>query len=167
MLIELEKYAQDFFETAKEKFSFLESYGYRCLETKIANPGDYRDTIAQVFFVSETVIVEIIWYFAGASIGVAFVETQDSKIPKRRVFWGNTDNAERAISLNTLAKYLNNRNSNYLNGKISFQDIEKRLPEVLEDLARATKEIAAEIINGDTSIFGDVMKFQAELYGRR
>ena len=84
----MEEIVQKFFTEAKKAFLFLESCGYRYQSENLEHPDEYRDSQAVVKFISETVVVEISWYFAGAAIGVAFVETENRKIPAKRVFFG-------------------------------------------------------------------------------
>ena len=96
------------------------------------------------------------------------------KFLQREFFLGDLTDAARAISLDTLAKYLNNWNEKYFLLKESEKGgfsrtkkreeiIDFRMDKVLEGLSSAAKALAMDVIKGDTSIFGDVMKYQEGL----
>jgi len=170
----MDKKLQEFFSEIKNKFSFLEQYGYECLEENIKNPDCYPDSEAIVRYIDKFVCIEISWYFAGAIICISFIESIYGQNSEKRVFWGNSNSTSRAIDLYSLAKYLRANDIDYFFLKniedVSYSSIKKRekvintqMYKIIDGLSRATKYLANNIIHGDTSIFNEVMEFQTNL----
>ena len=169
----MDKLLQKFVLEACSKFAFLEELGYKKTEGKIVAPEDLRDTNMVVQYIGKSVGVEIYWYFSSAEIGVAFFELQNGQLPEKKIFFGKLENASKAISLYNLAMYLGqwdeelfllkfSKNSYYSEIKKREKVINERLSEVLQGLSCATRKYATNIINGDTSVFNDVMKYYGE-----
>src|SRR6185437_15142113 len=87
-----------FFQQTAEAFRFFEQqYGYRRQEGFVESSEDYRDTIARIRYVGSRVGMEIWWYFAGASIGVAFIELlQPGVFPEGWALFENSHHAAKA-----------------------------------------------------------------------
>jgi hypothetical protein len=163
----------------QEVFQFLElDYGYHYLEELVRDAKDWRETTTVSRYVGANVGIEISWYFAGSSIGVAFVELQQPYIfQEDRSFYPLTrPNVPKAISLYTLAEMLGKRNEadfllkdtqNTRQRNKREKIIEKSLHEVIVGLARATKICAIDILKGDTSIFSAVMEYELAEQKRR
>lgn len=169
----MDKLLQKFVLEVYSKFAFLEELGYKKTEAKILDPEDFRDTNMVVQYIGKSVGVEIYWYFSSAEIGVAFFELQNGQLPEKKIFFGKLENASKAISLYNLAMYLGqwdeelfllkfSKNSYYSEIKKREKVINERLSEVLQGLSCATRKYATNIINGDTSVFNDVMKYYGE-----
>lgn len=163
-----------------KKFTYLEDeYGYKLVEGKVENQDYYPDSQAVVKYIGPFISVEVYWYFAGANIGVVFVERRDGVIPEKKIFFGESSGFARAINLYTLAKLLNKWDDRIFLleddiDNVTVSKIEKRekvinqnMNEIIEGLAYAVKKIANQIITGDTSIFKDVMNYQRELIDKQ
>lgn len=98
---------QKFIVEVNQKFAFLEEHGYKRVEAKIENQDYYPDSEAVVKYIGKSVGIEVYWYFAGANIGVVFAELRNGEIPVRKIFFGESNDASRAINIYTLAGYLN------------------------------------------------------------
>lgn len=170
----MEKMLQKFKSEVNQKFAFLEEYGYKRIEGNIENADYYPDTEAVVKYIGNSVGVEIYWYFAGANIGVVFVELQNGEIPTKKIFFGESEDASKAINLYTLAKYLDKWDDKLFLLKdvdnVTIPGIKKRekiikenMSGIIDGLSTAVIKLAASIISGDTSIFKDVMHYQSEL----
>ena len=170
---QMDRLPQKFVLEACSKFAFLEELGYKKTEGKIVAPEDFRDTNMVVQYIGKSVGVEIYWYFAGANIGVVFFELQNGELPENKFFFGESNDASKAISLYYLARYLGQWDDELflLNDveKVTYTKIKKRekvinerMSEVLQGLSCATRKYATNIINGDTSVFNDVMKYYGE-----
>jgi len=171
----MDKIVQEFISEVTRKFKFLENdYGFKKTEGKINNQNYYPDAEAVVRYVGKYIGIEVYWYFAGANIGVAFIELKDGEIPAERVFWGEPKDCSRAISLYALAGFLKQREDNLFllkdidnvtNSKIKKREkvINGNMTGVIEGLSSAVKKLAPIIITGDISIFTDVMYYQSEL----
>ena len=165
---------QQFITEVNMKFAFLEIYGYKKIEGEIKNADYYPDTEVVVKYIGESVGVEIYWYYAGANIGVVFVELQNGEIPARKIFFGESKDTSRAINLYSLARYLNKWENKLFLLKdvdnVTIPKIKKRekvinenMSGIIDGLSTAVSKLAACIISGDTSIFKDVMDYQSEL----
>lgn len=166
---------QKFITEVTQKFDFLEKdYGYKKIEGEINDQDYYPDAETVIKYAGKSVGIEIYWYFAGANIGVAFVELKNGKIPPKRIFFGEAMGVSRAISLYTLAGYLKQQEDSLFLLKdidnVTISKIKKRekiinenMAGVIEGLSNAVKKLAMNIITGDIAIFSDVMKYQNEL----
>ncbi|HOP73737.1 MAG TPA: hypothetical protein PLC07_01605 [Bacillota bacterium] len=165
---------QEFISEVNLKFAFLEEYGYKKIEDNIENEDYYPDSEVVVKYIGDTVGIEVYWYFAGANIGVVFFELQKGEIPVKKIFFGESEDASRAINLYTLAKYLDKWDNKLFLLKdvdnVAISEIKKRekvikenMSGIIEGLSTAVIKLAANIISGDTSIFNDVMHYQSEL----
>ena len=165
---------EKFFLEATQRFNFLESeFEYKLIAKGVENIDDPQDAYAFVQYLGSRVGIEIYWYFASAAIGIALVEiTKENEFPDRRRFWGKGKDEARAIKLHTLAKMLGKENSYVLKelGSTKLVHIKRRekvisknLGTVLEKLAQILRNIAQNILLGDTSIFPKVQKYQGEL----
>lgn len=165
---------QKFITEVKSKFAFLEELGYKRMEIEIENDDYYPDSQVVVKYCGKSVGIEIYWYFAGANIGVVFIELINGKTPEKKVFYGEPKDASRAINLYSLAAYLDKWDDtifllkdidNVTVPKIKKREkiIKENMPGVIDGLSSAVSEMALKIINGDTSIFKDVMDYQSEL----
>lgn len=164
----------DFFATATEAFHFLEQqYGYQRQDGFVE---EERDATARLRYLGSRVGVEISWYFANSAIGVSFIELlQPGMLPDFWAAFGNYPGAAKAISLYTLVEMqghledpdflLQYNGSRKRNKRAKL--IEMRMPDILAGLARATQTYAADILEGDISIFPQVMAYYAaQLKGR-
>jgi len=165
---------QQFITEVNMKFAFLEEYGYRKIEDKIENADYYPDSEVVVKYIGESVGIEIYWYYAGANIGVVFVELKYGEIPQKKVFFGEPKDASRAINLYSLARYLNKLDDklfflkdvdNVTIPKIKKREkvIKKNISGIMDGLSTAVNKLAANIISGDTSIFKDIMDYQNDI----
>lgn len=171
----MEAFIQKFITEVYQKFSFLENeYGYKKVDGNIENQDYYPDSQVVVKYISKSVGIEVYWYFAGANIGVVFFELSNGKIPVKRIFFGESSDASKAINLYTLARYLNKWDDKAFLLKdvdnVSIGQIKKREKEINENisgiidgLSIAVNNLATSIIAGDTSVFMDVMNYQSEL----
>lgn len=172
-MVERDEVQQKFISEVYSKFAFLEEFGYKKLEGKLEGPEDIRDTIIVVPYIGKSVGVEVFWYFAGAKIGVIFFELQKGQLPDKKFFFGEPTGASKAIDIYNLVGYsgqwddelflLKDLDNPYFS-KIKKRQkvINESMSEVLQGLACATRKYAANIINGDTSVFKDVMKYYGE-----
>lgn len=156
------------------KFGFLEECGYKKVDGNIRNADYFPDSKASVEYIGNSVGIEIYWYFAGANIGVVFFELQNGEIPVEKIFFGESKDASKAIGLYSLAKYLDKWDEKLFLLKdvdnVAIRNINKRekvikenMPGIVDGLSAAVIKLAANIINGDTSIFKDVMHYQSEI----
>lgn len=169
---------QKFITEVNLKFAFLEGYGYKKIEGEIKNADYYPDSEVVVKYIGKSVGIEIFWYFAGANIGVTFFELQNGEIPLKKVFFGELNNASMAIDIYSLAEYLNKWDDKLFLLKdvdnVTFAKIKKRekvinenMSGVIDGLSTAVSKLAGSIINGDTSIFKDVMDYQSKLIKKK
>lgn len=175
----MEMIIQNFINEVYTKFSFLEeAYGYRKVDGNVENQDYYPDTQVVVKYISKSIGVEVYWYFAGANIGVVFVELSNGKFPAKRIFFGESNDAFRAINIYTLAKYLKQEDDktfllkdidNVTIPKIKKREkiIKENMSGIIDGLSNAVNNLAIKIINGDTSIFKDVMCYQNELINKQ
>lgn len=166
---------QKFINEVNQKFLFLEkTFGYKKVDGSVENQDYYPDSQVVVKYIGNSVGVEVYWYFAGANIGVVFVELHNGEIPMKRIFFGDSRDASRAINLYTLARFLNNWDDKVFLLKdidnVTIPKIKKRekvikenMSGVVEGLSTAVSKLAVSIISGDTSTFKDVMDYQSEL----
>ena len=166
---------QKFITEVTRKFDFLEKeYGYKKIEGKLENQDFYPDAKTVIRYIGKSVGIEVYWYFAGANIGVVFIELQNGEIPINRIFFGESKDATRAINLYSLAGLLKQKEDNLFLLKevdyVTISKIKKRekvinenMSGIIEGLSNAVKKLATKIITGDTSIFTDVMNYQAGL----
>jgi hypothetical protein len=155
-----------------EAFGFLETtYGYRFIEEALAQPGDARDTQADVTFAGEHMGVRVRWYFSSGIIAASFRKLQTP--------WQYADtlsDAERRIQLPVfadlyaLARFLGAAQDpdfllgdvwNVYQSKCKKRDalIKTNMRGVLDGLARATQRYAGHILQGDSSQFAEVRAF--------
>jgi hypothetical protein len=165
-----------FFKEVQEAFQFLvQDYGYQRLEVFVQNAKDWRDATATSRYVGTAVGIEVTWYFAGSSIGVAFIEVQQPYIfPEIYSFYPmNRPNVLKAISLYDLAEVQKKRNdadlflkevqtTRQINKQGKF--IEGHLHAIVAGLARATQSCASDILEGNTSMFTNVMEYGLTKY---
>ncbi len=171
---EVEKIIMDFIFQVEKDFKFLEEMGYKRIESIINNNDYYPDEEVVIRYVSKSIGVEIFWYFAGANIGVAFIELCNGEFPDKKVFFGECKEASKAINLYTLSNYMNKCDNELFllkdvdnNSVTKIKQREKIILEnmsgVIDGLSIAVRNLARSIIDGDTSDFEDVMEYQAEL----
>lgn len=173
-MVEMDEVLLKFISEVYSKFAFLEELGYKKLEGKLEDPEDIRDAILVVPYIGKSVGVEISWYFSGAKMGVIFFELQKGQLPEKKCFFGEPTGASKAIDLYNLVRYsgqwddelflLKDLDNPYFS-KIKKREkvINESMSEVLQGLACATRKYAANIINGDTSVFKDVMRYYGEM----
>lgn len=164
-----------FINEVSQKFSFLEdSFGYKKVDGSVEKQDYYPDSQVVVKYIGNSVGVEVYWYFAGANIGVVFVELDNGEIPTKRIFFGDSREYSRAINLYTLAGFLNNWDNKVFLLKdinnVTIHKIKKRekvinenMSGVIAGLSNAVSKLATSIISGDTSSFKDVINYQSEL----
>lgn len=174
----MERLIQDFIIEVHNRFVFLEKeYGYKKYDNKIESRNYFPDSQITVKYIGKAIGIEVYWYFAGANIGVTFVELNKGKFPTQKVFVGEAYNASRAIDLYTLARYLEKWDDSIFllkdNEDVQMPKIKKRekeirenMPEIIEGLSNGVIKIANNIISGDTSIFADVMKYKTALINK-
>ena len=179
----MELKANIFYEEVKQQFSFLQDYGYSFYDNTIRDQSYYRDTTAIVQYIGETIGIEIYWYFAGARIGVAFKEAKKHEFPKESIFFYYSSLKEpldlaisRGITLNDFVNYIGECDNPLLllkYGKDGHYEtrrhvnarakiINENLSGVISGLAKATHELAIDIIKGDSSIFPEIMKYHTD-----
>jgi len=164
-----------FYIETRETFAFLEEqFEYLHQQPSIENANDPRDEKVVVPYLSNNSGVEIEWYFASSTISVVFIELQQPyTFPMKRVAIGKRAGAARVISLNTLAEMLGFRsNAFFLLGDIDnvmpskcnrrAKLIQANMQGVLDGLAQATQLYATPILNGDTSLFPEVMQYYTQ-----
>lgn len=110
---------------------------------------------------------------SGSTFWVSTTRKEDH-LPRIPYRYGSADQIKaqsrqaRAVSLYDLADMLGHESDpdfllkgvdNFRTRKRRMRTIESQLPEVLAGLARATRTYASSIVQGDTSIFPEVMKF--------
>lgn len=167
-----EEILEVFFVETLKVFHFLETkYAYQRLERKIIYPEYSRDTAALVRYVGSNVGVQIIWGIADGFVGVNLVELLQTGVFPTAVSlfpFKDQSNQAKAISLYDLADMLGHKDDpdfllkgidNFRTHKRRMRTIESQVPEVLAGLARAVQTYATPILQGDTSIFPQVMRF--------
>jgi hypothetical protein len=163
-----------FIKEVEDKFKFLEKYGYKEVKIPVENQEDYRDAKVIVKYIGKSVGIEISWYFAGAHIGLAFIELRNGEFPEDRVFFSEPKGRPLAIDLYTLARFMDElddsdfllKNIDNLNTsaiKKRLKVITENMSGVVEGLAQATEKLASDILKGDTSVFGDVVKLKTKI----
>jgi len=175
----MDEILEKFIFEVNQAFGFLEKYGYKKIESKLENADYYPDSVLVVRYLGNSVGVEIFWYFAGAYIGVGFVELlQNGEFPVKKYFVGEFKDAAKAISLDTLARYLGKWDEELFLLKdvddLTLRKIKKRekvinenMSGVINGLSTAVIKLAANIIEGDTSVFQDVIRYESELIKKR
>jgi len=165
---------QEFIDEVTLKFAFLEEYGYHKIAGRVENADYFPDSEVVVKYVGKSIGVEIYWYFAGANIGVVFVELKNGELPTKKVFWSEINDASRAINLYSLAGLLNKLDDksfllkevdNVYVSKIKKREelIRENMTGVIDGLSAAVRKFASSIIKGDTSVFKEVMDYQSLL----
>lgn len=168
----MDEKVEKFLLEATKAFSFLENeYGF-IVSTDLQSPNYFPDSEAVVSYYSSKIGIKVFWYFASAVIGVAFAELEDGKFPN------NQSKDISIINIYALVDVINQgKDDTFLLKDISDTTIskikrrEKIINEdmrgVLDNLSRVVKKYAINIINGDTSIFPVVKKYQEEVIRRR
>jgi hypothetical protein len=164
--------AEAFFAEVKDAFQFLEhQYGYKRLEERVEHPNSWRDAAAKCAYAGFRVGVKVWWYFTDAELGVSFVEFQQpGTFPELSSLFRLTNpRVARAINLEDLAEVRGGRGDpDFLlraKGKRRSlkrlqEQIETQRQEIVAGLARATRTYATDILQGDTSIFSEVMDYR-------
>lgn len=164
----------NYFKKSGDIFKFLETdFDYIRTGSEIKNESYYPDAEAILNYSGNKVAIKVFWNFAGALIGVVFIELQNGQLPEKISFWGNGDYG-RAISLYSLINVINTEESKHFLLKnyysVMFRDIKKRekiinenMEQVLENLAIMTKKYALDVLRGDTSIFPKIQAYEEEL----
>lgn len=180
----MEKRFEAFFAEATNAFQFLEQvYEYQRLKEILESPQDMRDTMAKLRYVGPRVGVEIEWYFANAALWVRLVELLKEKVfPRYATYFQispsalarhglNPSETARAVELETLGEVLGKKDKkdfllyvgpNNRGYKKRMKMLEDNRQEVIAGLARATQTYATTILQGDTTIFSEVMKYATE-----
>ena len=173
--------ASQFFQITKECFSFLEDhYGYHFATMQIDDPEYFQDATAKVVYVNDTVGIEMYWYFSSGFIDVLFAEllTPGEFPPRVKLFensaWKRLPNAPKSITLSTLAQVLQADNDpafllkeyeNLMPSKCirRAKIIDTNMQSVMEGLAVATQKFATPILQGDISLFPQVIQYYTSL----
>lgn len=172
MIMVNEELQEIFFQETCKVFHFLEAhFGYQRPERKIISPEYPVDTAVLIRYVGASIGVQVLWGIADGFVGVILVELLQPGVFPKDVslfpFQAQSRQA-RAVSLYDLADMLGHESDpdfllkgvdNFRTRKRRMRTIESQLPEVLAGLARATRTYASSILQGDTSIFPEVMKF--------
>jgi len=169
---------QQFINEVNQKFKFLENYGYKKVEAKVENQDYYPDSEVVVKYIGRSIAVEVYWYFAGANIGVVFVELQNGEIPAKRIFFGESIDASKAINIYSIARFLNRWDDKtfLLNDvdNVTISKIKKRekvingnMSGIIDGLSSAVNKLAKNIIAGDTSIFKEAFNYQSEVIKKK
>ncbi len=160
--------APAFYAQVAEAFAFLPAT-YKCkLRAQLLDAiDDFRDTQAKVIYVGEKIEVDIVWSCASALIYVNFVELL---IPHVSPFspYALPKEKPRVITLFDLATTRGHGDDPALalgdgfqhGGRITtkrFKLLQSDMASVIAGLARATERDASDILDGDTSIFPEVM----------
>ncbi len=163
-----------FFAEVKDAFQFLEQvYNYQRLRELLTAPHEWRDTIAKLRYVGQEVGVQIEWYWANATIRVTFLELLKERVFPRRYSFFQTHRSEKhnmspAIDLKDLVEVLGQKAQGdfllYYGRNERAHDkclkiIEEKRQEVIAGLARATQTYATPILQGDTTLFPEVVKY--------
>jgi hypothetical protein len=167
---------------AKESFAFLEKlYGYHLDKEIVEDAGDYRDAIACIYFLGSTLGVKIYWYFSSSLIDVKFIELdKHGRIPSLVKGREGTyldqmgDDIPRGIHLSDLVTVLGHqddpsfllkelRNVKPSMCKKRAKIIEENVIGVVQGLAQATQTYASEILQGDTSLFPQVIRYVTQV----
>ncbi len=171
-----------FFAEAKNAFQFLEQvYNYQRLRELLTAPHEWRDTMATLRYVGQEVGVQIQWCWADATIQVTFLELLKQGVFPRSyslfpVPRSEKHNWSRAIDLKDLVEALGQKaqgdfllyyGRNQRAQEKSFKIIEEKMQEVIAGLARATQTYATPILQGDTTLFPEVMKCAAAKQKKR
>lgn len=172
--VNMDTIVKKFINEVSINFLFLEKYGFKKVEVEIENENFYPDSEVVIKYIGKSIGIEIYWYFAGANIGVTFFKLNNGEIPKKKVFFGKSMDAAEAISLYSLARYLDKWDSklflldnvdNVTISKIKVREriITDNMSGTVEGLSIAVKKLASNIIDGDTSIFNNVFDYQNKL----
>jgi len=165
-----------FFSETTQAFHFLEEQ-YKYQQQKgFVESEDQRDTRAIIRYVGPQIGIQISWYFAGSMINVSFIQLlQPGIFPTKWAFFGHYPHAAHAIDIYTLAEFLGHRDdpnfffrdSKPRNRNKRWKLIDTKLHDILMGLARATQLYAADILEGDSSMFPKVMAYAtAQMEGR-
>jgi hypothetical protein len=168
-----------FIEYVTNHFSFLETdYSYQRIDDYYELKEHYRDKSYIIRYLKKKMLVEISYYFAGAAIYVVFVETrQDPFHAKRSIFPTDDPSINRMIDVSTLSQFLD-KGEEFIIIKdthvTNVEEVKKRYPtlndqleDVVAGLAKWTKTYAIDILQGDTSIFDDVMEYYRTLINKQ
>jgi hypothetical protein len=162
--------SETFFKATAEAFRFLEErYGYRRLEGFLQSANDGRITTARIRYVGSQMGVEIWWSPANARLGVVYIELQQSEVfPHTWSLIEGLPNTARAVSLYELAEMAGRSDDpDFLVKDLDYprkhnkraKMLETRMQDVLAGLARATQTYASDILQGDTTLFPEVMAY--------
>ena len=167
-----EQQVEVFYVEVMDVFRYLEQqYNYQRMKGFIQDSEEGRDATAMLRYLGSRVGIEISWYFANATIDVAFIEVlQPGTFPMNRAFFGDYPDRAKGISLSTLTEMLGHSDDpNFLLKDTSFRHrnkrfklIEMRMHDIIAGLARATQIYAIDIVKGDTSIFLKVMEYYTQ-----
>jgi hypothetical protein len=164
---------RQFFARVQEIFSFLEEdYGYQ--KIGVGFFGDLRDPLAYVRYQGQSIGVEVAWGIYAGAINITFIELNDAIFPSKKIFFGRSSIAAKAIELESLVGMQKAGDlSEFLLGdstdvrlaavKKRAKIIEQNLPEVLENLKNLSLKYAVEILRGNSALFEKVMAY----YGSR
>lgn len=155
---------EKFFSKTIQVFTFLETdFGLVRKDHQVENEKHYPDMEAAIRYIGK-IEAKVFWYFAGAVIGVTFIELEKDEFTKFR----------KAASLYSLVDVINaNDSKNFLlknYRSVMVRDIKKRekiinenMEQVLENLAIMTKKYALDVLRGDTTIFPKIQAYEEEL----
>jgi hypothetical protein len=175
---------ETFFTQVEQAFAFLPAaYHFTLHERRSdsleAKPSDTQETFVDAeavdVYLSDHLEVDLTWGFAIATMRVTFVELLAPGVsPSRRYAWGaRMSDAARMIYLETLAAARGHGSDpDFLLGDVSrvdgrsinrrFKLLQTNMAGVIGGLTRATEQYASDILQGDTSIFPEVMRLYGE-----
>ncbi len=172
-----EEELDNFSNIVQEKFSYLiNDYGFQEKELEKLNSEDLKDSHIRIDYLNDYVCVRIEWYLADATMGVGLIGLEEGKIPARYSYFEKKGFSP-AINLSTLVEFLTNGvvKDPLLNPgpkagsrKImkAWREREKLIDQdkrgLLTTYADWLKNYAADILAGDTSIFGAVQRYATE-----
>lgn len=177
-MIEVHRISEEYFQIARKAFKYLElDFNYQFVSSTLKNPEDYRDTQAELRYMSDRIGIKVYWYFASAIINLELIEkVQESEFPQKKHFWGEGKGSARAITLHTLLDFKNKSDTLMLKKVHSLKsaDIRKRdvllrekLDIVMESFAVALRQHAHDILLGDTTAFSDIHEYAEKLMRER
>lgn len=171
----------NFGHIAQEVFSFLVvNYGFRRAVIEKVDFDYLKDSHIRIDYLNDYVCVRIGWYLADATMGVGLIGLENGKLPARYSYF-EKEGFSPAINLSTLVEFLTNGvvKDPLLNPgpkagsrKImkAWREREKLIDQdkhrLLTTYADWLKNYAAEILAGDTSIFGVVQRYATEKIAR-
>jgi hypothetical protein len=165
----MDEIVKRFLSCTLEYFKFLENEnGYEVAFSGIENNNYYPDAQVIVKYINSKMEIDIFWYAAGANIGVNFIDLTNG------MYLNDQSKTPKIVNIYTLVDYLNSDDNNLFLlediNSVTFSKIKKReniinenMEDIVKNLAIIVKKYARDIIEGDISIFDDVIQYQIEL----